>query len=319
VKKRCELGDLTVGSPAYSKHFYKQITTIHSTKPSVMKNLLTLFIIIIFSGSAFAQNTNLVKKNFVTGADMTVSLYDYVADSALAKTSQNRLIFPANWKFKVVGITKDNEIIIKQWASSKGSNNGYTGGRKAKDSLTKLSSQSAYTSDKNDRQYFVVSLADFDSKCEPYFSRGYDFTFGVMTIPIKLRARSQKSGSLFEYDEKFNIGISAGIKKSFNSRKDRSVSLLLNTSISNVKIDSLNTKGFQKEATSTGAFTIATGLVFKQADFNIGFFLGWDKVPGVLGRNWVHYGKPWVGVGIGFSLFSVSITGESTQPKQAGK
>jgi len=274
------------------------------------KILLFVAISLVFTTASTAQNTNIVKKNFVTGADLTVRLYDYISDSVLADKPSNKLIFPANWKFRVVGITKDNMIIIKQWSSSKSSDGGYKGGSGKKESLTILPDSNAYTGNKNDKQFFAVPLSEFDSKCEPYFPKGWDFTFGVMTIPIKLRARSQKAGSFFEYDEKFNIGISAGLRWNFNSRKDRSINFLLNTSVSNVKLDSLNTKGFQLETTSSGAFTIATGIVFKQDDFNIGFFMGWDKVPGVLGRNWVHYGKPWVGVGIGFSLFSVSLGGD---------
>lgn len=278
----------------------------------------TLFIIAFILGSfcGRSQATNLIKKNFITGTDLTVRLYDYINKDTSANTEMNKLIFPANWKFKVVGITKDNELIIKQWRSKKSPNKKNPNKKKdsaaanitKKADMKKIDAEIAYTSSKNNDQFFTVPLSEFDTKCDPYFARGLDFTFGVMTIPIKLRSKSEKEGSLFEFEEKFNIGVSAGIKYNFNSRKDRSVSLLLNTSVSNVQIDSLNTKGFQKESTSSGAFTIATGLVFKQDDFNIGLFLGWDKVPGILGKNWAHYGKPWVGVGIGFSLFSISAT-----------
>ncbi|MEQ1675651.1 MAG: hypothetical protein ABL876_03045 [Chitinophagaceae bacterium] len=279
--------------------------------------LTSLIFLLIHSGKT--QTSNLIKKDFITGTDVTVQLYDYLNKKTLPDSEANKLIFPSNWKFRVVGITDSNTIIVKQWASRKNPNSNdkdtkyspkYIRKTKTKTYLKQLPDTTvAYTSDKNDNQFFTIPLSEFDTKCDPYFVKGIDFTFGVMTIPIKLRARSKKSGTLFEFEEKFNIGISAGIKFSFNSRKDRSLSFLANTSVSTVGVDSLNTKGFQKESTSSGAFTIATGLVFKQDDFNIGLFLGWDKVPGVLGRNWTHYGKPWIGVGIGFSLFTISLKG----------
>jgi hypothetical protein len=275
-----------------------------------MKKITVLLSLLLFFLLGIAQTNNLIKKNFITGADITVYLYDYLKGEKLSNNDGNKLIFPSDWKFRVVGITKDNELIIKQWRSKKSANKekGAKFYNIEKDSLKKIDNTHAYTSSKNDNQFFTIPLSEFDAKCDPYFQKGMDFTFGVMTIPIKLRSKSKKTGSLFELEEKFNIGISAGIKLNFNSRKDRSISLLINTSVSNARLDSLNTNGFQKETISTGAFTIATGMVFKQDDFNVGVFLGWDKVPGILGKNWVHYGKPWVGVGIGFSLFSINVT-----------
>ena len=219
-------------------------------------------------------------------------------------------------------------LIIKQWSGKKRAGGGITGGLNNKDYLLTLDRKDstgkstgkkpAFSGNWNDKHYFSVPLADFESKCDPYYPRGWDLTFGVMTIPIKLRGASRKTGSLFEYDEKFNIGLSAGVQRSFNSRKERSISFLINTSISTVRLDSLNTKGYQLESGTSGAFTVATGFVFRQSDFNIGIFLGWDKVPGVLGTNWVHNNKPWLGVGIGFSIFSVSLSGEKTGGNKGG-
>jgi hypothetical protein len=52
--------------------------------------------------------------------------------------------------------------------------------------------------------------------------------------------------------------------------------------------------------------------VFEQDNFNIGLLLGWDRIPGVLGSHWAYNNRPWIGVGIGFSIFTVDAGSSDT-------
>ncbi|MCU7549853.1 hypothetical protein OCK74_12045 [Chitinophagaceae bacterium LB-8] len=264
-----------------------------------------------------AQDNNLIKRNFITSADMVVTFYDYVKE----KEDGRKVIFPTGWKFRVVDI-KDNKLILKQWTTKNSpfTNQNLSGTKldsvnniyQRIESFNQQINRPNYASPKDDEKFYSIDLDDFNAKVDPYYAKGWDFTFGVMTIPIKLRKGNEDKGRFFNYEEKFNIGICTGLKYSFNSRKNRSLNFLINTSISNVQVDSLSTKGFVEKGSSTGAFTFASGVVFQQDSFNIGLLLGWDKVPGVMGRHWGYDSKPWVGVGIGFSIFSVDMGSSDT-------
>jgi hypothetical protein len=276
-----------------------------------MKHLLPLVAFITFPLFLFCQKGNLIKRNFITSADMTLNYFDFLNKKPL----QEKVIFPPGWKFMVVDII-DDQIIVKQWFTKSASSAKAQGDIHNSQKLTTNDlvspSNAAFASSKNDYQFFSLGLKEFEAKADPYYPRGVDFTFGVMTIPIKLRAGVEEAKSYFDYEEKFNIGLSGGLKFDFNSRKKRSINFLINVSISNVKLDSLSTNGFQKTPSNNGAFTMAVGTVFQQENLNLGFFLGWDKVPGILGRNWAYDSRPWIGVGIGFSLFSVDLGSSET-------
>ena len=52
------------------------------------------------------------------------------------------------------------------------------------------------------------------------------------------------------------------------------------------------------------ALSLHGGFLYQFETFQVGLFVGADFVPGTIGRNWMHQGRPWVGLAIGVSLFS---------------
>lgn len=70
-------------------------------------------------------------------------------------------------------------------------------------------------------------------------------------------------------------------------------------------MDSANTKGFQKIKTNASAISPTTGLVvhFKKSGLQLITTIGLDFIAGELGRKWVYRNQPWLGIGVGFSIF----------------
>jgi hypothetical protein len=193
-----------------------------------MRKFLLVTVITLASLILKAQSNSLIKKNFIAGADMVVTFYDYIN----GKEDSQKVVFPTGWKFRVVDI-KNNKLILKQWetknspfAKTKLSHKNYDSLNLVYERINAFNQQQGrprYASSRDDDKFYSVDLDDFTAKADPYFAKGLDFTFGVMTIPIKLRSGNEQSGHYFNYDEKFNVGICAGLKYNFNSRKNRSL------------------------------------------------------------------------------------------------
>jgi len=52
--------------------------------------------------------------------------------------------------------------------------------------------------------------------------------------------------------------------------------------------------------------------------FSLGAFVGWDFLSNKNENNWIYQGEPWIGIGIGISMFNLSGDKEAT-PKEVQK
>lgn len=206
--------------------------------------------------------------------------------------------------FQVIGIDS-NKVIIRWWDFTDSS----IARQKAKEETERGLNKFEMISYKNTRLDYEITLADLNSKCSPYFGNDNSFIWGAVTMPIKLRF-GNKSDRYFSFQESLNIGIAAGWSWQKQGVHRKSENILFSLGVSNVTLDSLDFKrnakneSFKPNVKSTAAVTVSGGYVFQFDNFQVGAFIGMDILPYELGRQWLNRGKPWVGVGLGMSLFN---------------
>lgn len=139
------------------------------------------------------------------------------------------------------------------------------------------------------------------------------FASAAITVPIKIRFGdgSRESDLVDEngqrrrfsnFEGNVNIGATAGIRLRLDLKGRSFLSLIGGLSLGSTKVteDTADVKNEIAAAT----LSPFSGILFEYDDFQVGTFLGWDHLDGVTGRTWVYQGKPWLGVGLGYKIFS---------------
>lgn len=164
--------------------------------------------------------------------------------------------------------------------------------------------------------FFGFLKSDFKQQTQKVESR---FGFGTVILPLKIRFGGgdsiAKTKRYFDFTADVNLGLS------LNYRFNRELAqikkyFIINLSTSSVKVNKDNTNGYVKTETNASAISPSVGFVF---EFNNAIQLmtciGVDFVAGKLGREWIYRDKPYLGIGIGFSLFKFNDkSGYTTQP-----
>lgn len=312
------------------------LNPIASARPLVFQFITCLVFILFnlaFSGSGIAQ----VKPGnfFVVNSKVKVyPLTDFGSNLGGDKT--NFLFAEANQKFTVIDVS-DNGIIQIQFWNFKGPGlvkntinkivpdnmnkaiANLSAGEKAgldktdvpKTALTRSSivefanggdGKIIVDRDVNGK-IFTITLKDLNEKCMPYFGYRTSFTFGAMTIPLKIRFGSETMRPML-VEEKLNIGLTPGLKRQFKSRKEQSITLLANIGISNVRTtaETFNA-GYTPSSDNEPALSGALGLMYQHEKFQIGILSGQDWLLSDGAPSWKYQSKQWLGIGIGFSFF----------------
>jgi hypothetical protein len=157
-------------------------------------------------------------------------------------------------------------------------------------------------------RYFKIMKSDLDSNCRMIFQTGIKsgtFTVGLVTMPLKLRL-----GSNFDFQGNFSLGTTAGARMRISKYNSNYIDLLLGLSISTVSLDSFSTNGkiSGQPLTNIATFSPSLGVVLEFGKSQFGVFYGWDLLSKSTQSkyNWIYNGKPWISVGFGFSIFSVT-------------
>ncbi len=161
---------------------------------------------------------------------------------------------------------------------------------------------------------FIIPLASFNQQTSPYNGKSNSFNWGVMTLPVKLRLGNHQD-RYFNFEEKINLGFTAGWKHQFQSRINQGVNVLSGFGIANVKTDSVSLDNgyYDSKHVSETAFSATLGCLYEYDVFQIGLFFGKDYLGSTLSRHWKYQGKTWIGLAIGISLF-----GTQTQSTSSG-
>ena len=111
-------------------------------------------------------------------------------------------------------------------------------------------------------------------------------------------------------------GINAGYEYQFRSRAKQSIGILLGIGVSTISITPESVNNYVTESNTAGAFTPSLGVVYSFESFQIGLFSGYDIIPGPIGENWVYKNSPWLGLGLGFTIFQKNKTSSTSTQTQ---
>ncbi|WP_183562244.1 hypothetical protein [Mucilaginibacter sp. SP1R1] len=161
---------------------------------------------------------------------------------------------------------------------------------------------------------FFISAKDFSDNSVSIFPHSNKFTWGFLTLPVKMRFDNNKGGR-FDFEQNLNFGLTFGDKHQLVSTSDISLNYLLGLSVVNVPLDNATPATATTpatSATSTAAVSTSGGFMFQYDKFQIGAFLGWDFA-GAHANEFKYQGKPWIGFAIGISLFGEGKTTPAAQ------
>jgi hypothetical protein len=157
---------------------------------------------------------------------------------------------------------------------------------------------------------FYITAKDFSDYCVSIFPKSDKFTWGFLTLPVKMRFDNSKGGR-FDFEQNLNFGLTFGDKHQVKSTTDISLNYLAGLSVVSVPLNQ-STATAASPTTSTTAISTSAGFMFQYDKFQIGIFLGADFA-GSNASKFNYQGKPWLGFAIGVSLFGEGKTTAGTQ------
>ncbi|MGV3612865.1 MAG: hypothetical protein ACO1N0_18030 [Fluviicola sp.] len=275
-----------------------------------MKSFITI-LAIYFASTAFAQDTTRLGKSFVLSQNYKAAECNAVGNPIDGSDSS---ILSIGFLLRVEAITKTHYVIhIAEFKKSKELNKRFV----KKDSIPNL----AKPTDQELKVYFLIPVNQFDFLTDPPAPTRHTFTVGIPTIPAKLRFGNGGTGNdprYFRFEGNISLGLSAGWKYSFgNGGTKYAINLLAGFTVASVQVDSITTKGKVGSVTSAASFSPHIGLVFDVGDVQFGLYTGLDFLYGEPNKYWVYRNQPWLGIGIGYSLFEVggkSANAKNTKP-----
>lgn len=269
-------------------------------KLSEMKHLVLFTALMSAFAMAFGQN--IVGKSYVSDVPDTKA---YKIDKANVKlvADDNFVYMKTKTKFTVIDLT-DGKAIIKFWNFSGGTPIATV------DERYDYANATAYADGNCNGRHFLIELDDLDTRCTEYNGSAHSFTWGAVTVPIKIRFGDGDS-TYFGFEPTANLGLTAGYRYQIKGRANHALNVLGGTSIGSTsfrKVDFetayVNTDTVTDFSGTGLVLSTILGLVYQYDSFQIGLFTGLDFLPNELGRQWKHQGIPWLGVGIGIGLFS---------------
>lgn len=259
-----------------------------------------------------AYTQTIVGKIFVTSSDQ-IAVFGLDQEGKLDTTK--RFAVKKSTKFSIVGFDADNNILITFWRYYSKDSTGKTiytrTSTMTKAELNSYPEEKAFIGSWANFKRFAIKPTVLNSSCKEYYGTQTEFTWGVMTLPIKARM-GNGDDKFFDFEERLNLGFVFGLKQQLKGYSPQALNYLAGFGITSVKTDSITLKDVKLyEGKSALALSIHAGSLYQFDNFQVGLFIGADFVPGKVGRTWKYQGKPWIGLAIGVSLFSKNLDGGS--------
>lgn len=159
--------------------------------------------------------------------------------------------------------------------------------------------------------FFLIPLTEFAAKCSEYhYDPRWDIAFGTVTNPFKFRKGPA------QFTQNLNLGAAVAYVRKF--QYDFSVGVMGGLSLSSVTLDKYSTRDFVQENTERPAFTPSAHIVLGYKKVNLLLGVGWDIINKTtdVEKSWVYNGKPWLGIGLGISLFNSTEEKSETKPDE---
>ncbi|REG87437.1 hypothetical protein [Winogradskyella sediminis] len=156
-------------------------------------------------------------------------------------------------------------------------------------------------SDYYNNKVYTVSLKDFSA-----FAQSFEFddriSVGLITLPF--RARPQDD---FSFDTEFNLSTTVNFR--IFDVYGSSLNAQLGAGISSVGLDSENALGITDgESQDIATLTMFSGLMLQYKKVQIGLYAGVDQINNQSNYQWKSNGNLWFGFGLGFNVFTISIS-----------
>jgi len=167
----------------------------------------------------------------------------------------------------------------------------------------------------DNRRYFLIGKDTLTDLCAPYKKvKDWDINYGALVTTFKLRFRR------FSFSNNLSLGGAIYFQHKMKSDTNFKWGIIGALSLSSVTLDSsttnLHTKPLLTTSTTRPAFSPSMhyAISYKQIDLTVG--IGWDLLskPSDAAHasatnpeaGWIYNNKPWLGIGLGFNLFTSS-------------
>lgn len=165
---------------------------------------------------------------------------------------------------------------------------------------------------KSSSKYFLLAVSDMvKTELILEVSNSSGFVFGPLITPIKMRFGSRRGDpetrrSYFDLTADVNLGVAAGHKWARvrqASNRPFEIALLAGVSLTSITMNADNTGGYLTSENKISALTTTGAFVFIKDNFQVGLMGGMDYPSGELGKKWIYRNMPWLGIGLGLTLF----------------
>jgi len=159
--------------------------------------------------------------------------------------------------------------------------------------------------------FFLIERSVFEKSCSEYTgSSRLNVSFGTMITPFKLRSHP------FAFNSNINLGGAAYVQWKSTKNSNISNGFVLGLSLSSVTLDSSSTNGTVPKNTDRPAVSPSIQYIksYKNISLTIGIGLDFISQSSYIEKSWFYHGRPWIGLGLGVSLFSSSSDAKSTTP-----
>jgi hypothetical protein len=172
-------------------------------------------------------------------------------------------------------------------------------------------------SDPDRPRIFCVDRGIFRRTASRIYEWGWasrDLAAGILLLPIKMRFGG--SDRDFDFSKDVTVGTVVGPRFRMSPRRDAYASFLVGAGLTAVTLDSTNTHGVIKQSTDRPAVTLSLGPMVEMNRFQIGAMWGWDFISRSRQSNWRYQGRPWLAIGLGYTILSAPASAPASNNKQ---
>lgn len=254
--------------------------------------LVTFFMCSLINLSVFSQNIGVgdvvILNNSVPIIDKPIAIY-----SDEVKSDLTLKYLEGNVKFKVLKISDTTVELMALPFEVKS--------QTQRAEFLKTYPDERLKSDYYNDKVYTISLKDFIA-----FATAVDekdrLSIGLLTLPFKARPQED-----FSFDTEFNLSTTLNIRL-FDLAKS-SLNYQLGAGIGSVNLNNTNAAGLESEdAQQVATLTFFNGLMLQYKKVQVGFYLGVDQINNQKKNDWVSNGNIWLGFGIGYDLFNISLS-----------
>jgi len=249
-------------------------------------NLLIIFIVLM------GLSINAQEKGDIIILDVPVSVSNVQSLLPENNKTTNANFLQSGIKFKV--ISKSDDVVRLQALNF--------------DKVKKRKKGEIDLSEIYNNKIYTISRIDFEGnarKVEPKSK----FSIGLLTLPFKTHPQNN-----FSFDSEYNLN--STINWSFLYYNDVSINWQIGAGIGTVGLDTSNSKGLKNsEAQDVSTITFLSGLMLQYHKIQAGIYIGVDHINNQTHYQWENNGKMWLGFGIGYNLYNLSLAKKTNKQK----